>query len=140
MTLKSVVIQQSGVIPYRLLEGKVEVLLITSSRHKRWIIPKGFVEPWMTSADSAAKEAREEAGVIGHITTPAIGFYKARKWGFVSRVEVFLMQVETVLEAWDEAHIRDRQWMSVAKAAKRINIPELKLILQSIDQYIKTGC
>ena len=50
-------IPQSGVIPYRVREGQVEVLVITSSDGLRWVVPKGLVEPGMTAADSAAKEA-----------------------------------------------------------------------------------
>ena len=37
-------IEQSGVIPYRIQEGKIEILLITSLKKKRWIIPKGIIE------------------------------------------------------------------------------------------------
>ena len=35
---------QSGVIPYRKKNNKVEVMLVTSIRRKKWIIPKGFIE------------------------------------------------------------------------------------------------
>ena len=35
------VFQQSGVIPYRINDGKVEVLLITTRSRQGWVIPKG---------------------------------------------------------------------------------------------------
>ncbi len=39
---------QSAVIPFRFRRDKLEVLLITSRRRKRWIIPKGIVEQDLT--------------------------------------------------------------------------------------------
>ncbi len=111
-----VLVEQSGVIPYRILDGKIEVMLITSSGGKRWVIPKGLIEPDMTPEDSAAKEAWEEAGE----------YYKS---GCTCQVDVFLLQVETVVENWPEAYKRKRQWVSIPKAIKRVDEPDLKLIL-----------
>ncbi len=94
MNGRNEVILQSGVVPYRITNGKIEILLVTSSSGKHWVIPKGWITPWLTSADSAAKEAWEEAGVKGNVIEPAIGFYKTRKWGYLCQVEVFPMLVE----------------------------------------------
>jgi 8-oxo-dGTP pyrophosphatase MutT (NUDIX family) len=110
--------------------GKVEVLLVTSSSGKRWIIPKGWISLWMTAADSAAKEAWEEAGIEGTVLTPAIGFYNTRKWGYPCRVDVFLMSVENEMEEYPEAAKRKRQWMSIPKAIKRIREAELKQLFR----------
>jgi hypothetical protein len=42
MTQKtSKVLQQSGVIPYRIIARKVEILLITTRKRQGWVIPKG---------------------------------------------------------------------------------------------------
>lgn len=125
-------LKQSGVIPYRVREGKIEVLLITSAHRKSWIIPKGWVEPFMGSAASAAKEAREEAGVLGSVITPAISEYEKHKMGIACPVEVFLMQVETVLEDWNESSIRKRQWYSIAEAIKQVKKTELKQMLKTL--------
>lgn len=54
---------QSGAIPYRWYAQQLQVLLTTSRRNKRWIIPKGLIEYHLSAADSAAQEAWEEAGV-----------------------------------------------------------------------------
>jgi 8-oxo-dGTP pyrophosphatase MutT (NUDIX family) len=127
------VILQSGVIPYRIKDGEAEVLLITSSSGKRWIIPKGWITPWLTAADSAAKEAWEEAGIKGTVTEPAIGSYKTRKWGYPCQVEVFLMVVEAEHDDYPEAKRRARQWMSIAKAMKQVRETDLKLLLEQLD-------
>jgi len=124
-------IEQSGVIPYRIRDGKIEVMLITSSTRKRWIIPKGMIEPDMTPQDSAAKEAWEEAGIIGQVAPTLMGTYEYHKWGGICRVQVFSLGVETVLEDWPEASYREREWLSVEQAVKRVEEPKLKQILMS---------
>ena len=124
-----VLVEQSGVIPYRIMDGKMEVMLITSSASKRWVIPKGLIEPNMTPEDSAAKEAWEEAGVLGQVFPNLMGIYEYYKSGCTWQVDVFLLQVETVVENWPEAYKRKRQWVSIPKAIKRVDEPELKLIL-----------
>ena len=130
--------QQSAVIPYRIKNGKIEVLLITSSTGKRWVIPKGMIEPFMTPQASAAKEAWEEAGIVGQVLPTLVGTYEYQKWGGTCRVEVFLMQVETVLEVWPEASVRKRQWVSVKQAVKRVEEAELKRIFMTFPDTLFT--
>lgn len=129
-------IQQSGVIPYRIQQERIEVLLITSSKGKRWVIPKGWIKPFKSVARSAAEEALEEAGILGAVQTPSVGVYHHTKWGLPCRVEVFLMRVETELDYWLEGDRRQRQWVSLAQAVKRIEQPELKQILKSLENHI----
>lgn len=124
--------QQSGVIPYRWQNGQLEILLVTTSSGKRWGIPKGNVEILMSPAESARKEAREEAGVLGTVLVPAIGSYDYRKRGFTNRVQVFWLRVETELETWDEASLRRRRWMSLEQAIARVK-PPLKEFLEALD-------
>ena len=57
---KSDVRTQFAALCYRIKRGKVQVLLVTSRRTKRWIVPKGWPMEGRTPADSAAQEAWEE--------------------------------------------------------------------------------
>lgn len=123
-------ILQSGVIPYQALNGQTEVLLVSSSSGKRWGIPKGWIVPTLTPAESAAKEAWEEAGIRGIIQLPAIGHYETRKFGFMIRVEVFLMLVEQQEDDYPEASSRKRQWVTVDKAVKLVHKSKLKQLLE----------
>ncbi len=76
---KRIHFDQSGVIPYRKKNGRIEVLLVTSIRRKNWIIPKGFIEYHLTPFQSAKKEAFEEAGVRGGNATKILGSYTVKK-------------------------------------------------------------
>lgn len=130
------VFKQSGVIPYRVKNGKIEVLLVTNRRRQHWVIPKGGIKRAMTSPDSAAKEAWEEAGVIGQVDADQLGTYEYHKRGDIYQVEVFLLPVETVLKDWPEASLRKRQWLGVTQAVKRVEEVELKQILKTFSYKI----
>ena len=122
---------QSGVIPYRVEGGVMQVLLITSNSGKRWVIPKGIVEVDLSPAASAAKEALEEAGIEGRVDPVAIGSYKRQKWGGTCTVAVFLMEVETVFEDWAESY-RRRQWMPLEEAVARVEEDALKQLIRRV--------
>lgn len=129
-------IQQSAVIPYRIQDKKLEILLITSSGGKRWVIPKGMIELFMKPHYSAAKEAWEEAGVVGEVSDTPIGTYSYKKSGSNFLVEVFLLRVDTVFKDWPEAKIRKREWLSLSQAINRIQETELKQMLREFPLYL----
>ncbi len=128
--------KQSAVIPYRIKAEKIEVLLITSRKRKRWVIPKGVIEPLMSPQESAASEAWEEAGITGQISDTSIGDYEYQKWGGTCHVQVFLLKVETVLEDWPESIMRSRQWLSLEQAAGRVDEKKLKQMLLSLPDLL----
>jgi len=119
---------QSAVLPYRLIEGRVEFLLVTSRRKNRWVLPKGVVDPELSAVDSAVKEAWEEAGIEGTVSSRALGSYRYEKWAGVCTVDVFLLRVEEVSETWPESH-RKRQWLEPREAALRVDEPGLQQII-----------
>jgi 8-oxo-dGTP pyrophosphatase MutT (NUDIX family) len=129
-------IHQSAVIPYRIQDNQLEILLITSSSGKRWIIPKGMIELFMKPHYSAAKEAWEEAGVVGEVSETSIGIYSYKKMGCNFLVEVFLLRVDTVFNDWPEAKIRKREWLSLKQAIKRVEEAELKQILMEFPLHL----
>lgn len=132
---KTSIYRQSGVIPYRIKKGRVEILLVTSRSGKRWVIPKGIVEPHLSPRRSAAKEAVEEAGIEGKLSRRPIGSYTYRKWKGLCEVEVFRMQVERQYASWQE-QVRTRRWFSPAGAATRVNEKRLKQLIRSVGEKV----
>ncbi|ARV61484.1 NUDIX hydrolase [Nostocales cyanobacterium HT-58-2] len=128
------VFQQSGVIPYRIQDGKIEVLLITTRDRQQWVIPKGGICNGMSPPDSAAKEAWEEAGVIGQVDTNELGTYRYRKRGKIYRVKMFMLLVERLLEDYPEVTQRKRQWLDANLALKQVKKPSLRRILKGFVQ------
>ena len=127
---------QSAVIPFRFRRDTLEVLLITSRRRKRWIIPKGIVEQDLTAIESAQKEAWEEAGVKGIVRGKSLGTYENEKWGGVCQVAVYAMKVKTIHDAWPEDD-RTREWVDVQTAAKRVREPELGAMIRDMPGVVR---
>jgi len=105
------------------------LVLITARKSDRWIIPKGYVERGLSPADSAAKEAYEEAGLIGSVGQKHIGQYRYRKFGKQFSVKVFPFFIETMLEEWEEMHLRRRRVVTPQEAFEMLCHDELKAVL-----------
>jgi 8-oxo-dGTP pyrophosphatase MutT (NUDIX family) len=56
-------------------DGIARVLLLTSRKTKRWVIPKGWPMKGLKPHEAAAQEAFEEAGLSGKIGKKRIGRY-----------------------------------------------------------------
>ena len=129
---------QFGALCYRITDGKVQILLITSRRTKRWILPKGWPENNMTPGESAANEALEEAGVTGKLKERPLGVYCYEKRGedgedYPCIVTIYALKVKNILENYSEQSERQRQWFSRKVAAKKVLEPDLAQLLKSFD-------
>jgi 8-oxo-dGTP pyrophosphatase MutT (NUDIX family) len=126
---------QFAALPWRkTAAGEIEVLLITSRETHRWVIPKGWPIKGKSSSKSAAQEAFEEAGVQGKIGKKPYGGYaydKRLKNGRLQhvRVAVFPLQVESEADAYLEQGQREKLWLPPPEAARRVDEPELMVLL-----------
>ena len=128
---------QSGVIPYRKNESGIEVLLITSRKKKRWIIPKGFIEFNLTAFESAKKEAYEEAGIIGANETIELGFFENKKSIGICHTKIFALEVIKELENFPEKEERKRKWFNLKEASETVTIPEISKMILSLNSKLK---
>lgn len=118
-------VHQSCAIPFRRRLGQLEFCLITSVRKGRWIFPKGWVESGDTPGETALKEAREEAGLLGRVHGEPLGEYRYVKRNSIRQVTVFLMDVIRCQDQWQEADRRKRQWVKPSTARQLLSDPEL---------------
>ena len=114
----------------------LEVPLITSLNSKRWILPKGWPEADLTEAQSAAREAFEEAGVTGKISPQPIGHYHYLKEkkdgsGMPCSVDVFALAVTKQLHDWPEKGTRKIAGLPLEQAAARVGEPGLRQLLKN---------
>jgi len=109
--------QQAAAIAVRWNNSAFEVCLIRKMGSKNWGIPKGLVDPGDTHAETALKEAWEEAGITGRLIGDALGYYQYDKWDATFEVAVYLMEVQEQHARWQEAGFRERRWTSFSEAA-----------------------
>jgi 8-oxo-dGTP pyrophosphatase MutT (NUDIX family) len=131
---------QYAALPYR-REGKspTEVLLVTSRETGRWIIPKGWPAKGKSPHKSAAREAREEAGVIGRVKRRPLGVFsyeKRLKSGKVvaCEVQVFALKVKRQEARWLEKGERKLKWLPRTKAAKKVGDDVLGTIIRTLNK------
>lgn len=117
----------------------VEILLITSIRKKRWIIPKGFIEFNLSAFESAKKEAFEEAGILGTNETVELGTFTTDKYGGSTSIIVYSMEVEKFKDDYPEKNLRKRKWFSVEEAKEKIYFPEVGNMILKLNETLKTG-
>jgi 8-oxo-dGTP pyrophosphatase MutT (NUDIX family) len=130
---------QSAAIPFQYEKNEVQVLLVTSRRGRRWVIPKGIIEEDLTPAKSALKEAYEEAGIHGEVFSSPFGDYQYHKWGGVCHVQVFGLKVTKMLKHWPEEDFRKRAWFSIASAIQVIEELELQQIIKKLPESISAS-
>ncbi len=122
-------------MPYRFLpSGELEILLITTRRSRRWIIPKGAPIKGLKPAKSAAQEAFEEAGVRGVVAEKSFGSFRFRKTlegapSILCEVRVFPLAVKTQLRQWPEEQQRVVAWFSPQEACASLNDEGLRTLV-----------
>ena len=110
-------IRQAAALPLR----RGRVCLITSRNGKRWVIPKGWIEPGQTAGETALQEAWEEAGLVGALEREPIGSFLYEKDEQRFHVTVFVMNVTSVAQEWPERSFRERSWVSPTGFFERID-------------------
>ena len=111
-------------------------MLVTSRETGRWVIPKGWPQKRKKPHASAAREAREEAGVVGKIEHHPIGSYsyeKKLKSGVLvaCEVRVFPLKVNRQKKGWAEKKEREVRWFSRTEASRAVGEPALRSIIRS---------
>ncbi|WP_176594114.1 NUDIX hydrolase [Sphingobium sp. EM0848] len=138
--IQIVALYQSAAIPYRHnSSGALEVLLVSSRRSGRWVLPKGANKRGLRPYQSAAREAFEEAGALGVISAFEIGTYRQHK---IQRngnsvpiyVTAYPLSVQSVLQSWPEMSLRRRRWMTIGDAAIAVRDTEISAVLHAFGE------
>jgi 8-oxo-dGTP pyrophosphatase MutT (NUDIX family) len=132
-------LQLVGVFPWRIgRDGERTVLLITSRRQGRWIMPRGLPVKGEPPFVAASRKAFEEAGIIGEISTVPVTAYQYIKVldegsQVACRVTVFGMNVRGTLTHWRQKEQRHRRWFSLEAAADKLDDIQLAEFVRTID-------
>ena len=121
-------IRQAAALPIR--DGLV--CMVTSRNGRRWVIPKGQIDPGYTSAEAALIEAWEEAGLTGVLDGEPVGSYHYEKYGVDHHVMVYVMRVTQQSDDYPERDQRQREWVNEEVTLSRIHEPGLQAIVREV--------
>ena len=129
--------RQFAALPFTVgTDGDVRILLITSRGTGRWVLPKGWPNAAdATNADTARREAFEEAGIHGDIVgLKEVGAYRYEQVGkdgvpATCRVGVFPLRVSGLAKTWPEKGQRVLRWCAPKQGARLVKEPELAALL-----------
>nr|WP_246215626.1 NUDIX hydrolase [Microvirga makkahensis] len=98
------------------------------------MIPKGWPISGLAPHDSAAREAFEEAGLIGSVHPQSLGSFEYIKRLAHGRevkcvIKVFPLRVDHQRDHWLEEGEREAKWFSIKEAVSVISEPGLRQIL-----------
>ena len=121
-------ILQAAAIPLR----KNKICLVTSRSGRRWVIPKGCLEPGKAEGEIALQEAWEEAGLVGILHPHPVGSYLYEKYGNTYHVTVFLMEVTAAAPEWPESQLRQRTWLRLGQALDHLTDRGLRSLVGTV--------
>ncbi len=133
----------AGAVVWRIVDGKLRILLIHRTKYRDVTRPKGKVDPGEMLAETAVREVQEETGIRVSLGVP-VG---------VSRYNLASMKQKVVhywaAEATDDAirastfvpnrEIAAIEWASVKKARERLSYPVDHEILDFFARLVEDG-
>ena len=134
---------QYGALPWRRTPDGLQILLITTRKTRRWIVPKGWAEAGRSAQECAAQEAYEEAGVSGAVSDHAIGVFNYKKQlksgqTVACRIRIYSMEVDVIAGDWPEKHARETKWCLVSEALILVEDPGLRRIIAKFSRAALT--
>ncbi|TBT99869.1 hypothetical protein CWI39_1864p0010 [Hamiltosporidium magnivora] len=121
---------RSGTLP---LLPDNKIILISSTKRKEFVLPKGGIEGIETPIQTALRETLEEAGITGVISNIE-PFYKD------STCQWYLLNVNHIQTNWEEKNKRKRIFLSIKEILenkdKLIYTKTIKVIRKAIEKGI----
>lgn len=131
-----------GVVPYRVVDGERQFLLIQHNAG-HWAFPKGHPEKGESDLQAARRELFEETGIAevtideGHPFEEAYSFTKRSGKQVNKRVVYYLGEVTGDQEIeLQEEEVADHAWGNAEKTRKRLTFDEGKALFDKVLAYL----
>lgn len=127
----------AGGVAFRRSGGAIEVALVAVGSSRRWQLPKGLIDPGETSQQAAAREVREEAGLVcsviedlGTIDYWFTASYDGPTTRYHKHVHFFLMEYVSGDTADHDDEVEDAQWFDIEEASRMLGFESERKVLE----------
>ena len=133
----------AGGVVWRLVDGKLTVLLIHRTAYRDVTLPKGKVDPGETLAETAAREIFEETGIRVSLGVP-VGVSRYQMPNKRQKIVHYWSAEATEAAIRASAFVPNREiaaieWVTPKKALKRLSYPVDVEILENFLQFVDDG-
>ena len=101
-----------GVLPYRMVNGQQEFLLVFETYSKCWSLPKGHIEAGETDVQTALRELYEETGLTAKLDTTRIASIEYPISSFARKQVAFFLGEVTGVPKVREGEIDKFKWVT----------------------------
>ena len=101
-----------GVLPYRMVNGQQEFLLVFESYSKCWSLPKGHIEAGETDVQAALRELYEETGMSATLDTSRCASIEYPISNFARKQVAFFLGEVTGVPKVREGEIEKFKWVT----------------------------
>lgn len=133
----------AGAVCWRVVGGKVRVLLVHRTQHKDISLPKGKVDPGETLPQTAVREIAEETGLAVGLGAP-LGQVRYKIPSGRDKI-VYYWSAEVDAHALEAAHFRPNdeisalEWVSLSKARNMLSYPHDVEIIDTFAERWRAG-
>ncbi|MDU0367601.1 NUDIX hydrolase [Microbacterium sp. NPDC089180] len=130
----------AGGVVWRVVEGKLRVLLIHRTKYRDLTLPKGKVDPGETLAETAVREIREETGIRVALGVP-VGVSRYRMPNGRTKIVHYWAAEATDAAVRTSSFVPNKEvaaieWMSLKKARKSLSYPVDVEILDEFQRLV----
>ncbi|GAA1691166.1 NUDIX hydrolase [Microcella alkalica] len=133
----------AGAVVWKLVDGKVRVLLVHRTQHKDVTIPKGKVDPGETLPQTAVREIQEETGFDVDLGAPLGAVEYSLPNGRRKIVHYWSAEVDpgaAERHAYEaNGEILALEWLPIAKAAKHLTYEHDADVLDRFAAQVEAG-
>jgi 8-oxo-dGTP pyrophosphatase MutT (NUDIX family) len=129
------VVLAAGGVPWRLREGRLEVLVVHRGKYDDWTFPKGKNRPGEKDEDCAVREVAEETNVrvtLGDELSTVV--YESK--GKPKRVRYWVLDPQNPDEARPSNEVDQLAWLEPDEASNNVTYEHDRAVLRSFLQHV----